>query len=106
MSRWITFDQNTAAELRSCLPNQSVFEAPGRSAFEYALSSPGSVVAVLPVALANCCAVAVFRPVRICGIPEKPQSTRAAGFLGLNDEVVLEDEEEVQPRNWWQRLWS
>lgn len=105
MARWITFDQNTAAELRSWLPDQSIFEAPGRSAFEYALSSPGSVVAVLPVTLANCCAVAVFRPPQIYAIPENLMTTRAAGFLGLLDEVVT-DEEEVRPRNWWQRLWS
>jgi hypothetical protein len=122
MPRWIVFDQDTASELRSRLPQASVFEAPGRAALEYALNSPRSVVAVLPPSLGNGSAVAVFRPGRAGsrpatttprrdegGIrtesapPVKPSRVRAGGFLGLNDEVVVE-EETPHKKNWWQRF--
>jgi hypothetical protein len=121
MPRWIVFDQDTASELRSRLPQASVFEAPGRAALEYALNSPRSVVAVLPPSLGNVSAVAVFRPGRTlsrpattsygglggsgtAAAPVKSSRVRASGFLGLNDAPVLEEdeEEEDEKRRWWQ----
>jgi hypothetical protein len=104
MPRWIVFDQDTASELRSRLPQASVFEAPGRAALEYALNSSRSVVAVLPTSLGNGSAVAVFRPGRtLAAQPAKPARIRAAGFLGLNDEVVV-DEEAPAKKSWWQKF--
>jgi hypothetical protein len=103
MPRWIVFDQATASELRSRLPQASVFEAPGRAALEYALDNSRSVVAVLPPSLGNGLAVAVFRPDRIPPAqPAKISSVRATGFLGLNDAAVLEEEEADEKRRWWE----
>jgi len=105
MTRWITFDVKTAAAIGLHLPDHEVFEAPGRSAIEYALSSSGSVVAVLPTAVEYGCGIAVFRPARIPRLAEKAQIVRPSGFLGLQDEAVF-DEEVAPPRNWWQKLWG
>jgi hypothetical protein len=105
MTRWITFDRETAAAMRSHLPDHPVFEAPGRSALEYALSSSGSVVALVPSALESSCGIAVFRPARTLHIPRNQRVLRPSGFLGLQDEAVF-DEEAAPPRNWWQKLWS
>jgi hypothetical protein len=106
MARWIVFDQVTASELRSRLPQEAVFEAPGRAALEYALANPKSLVTVWPLAVKNASAIAVFRP-------RRPQSTappassaiRATGFLGLSDEPVLTEEVPAE-KKWWQRLWG
>ena len=32
--------------------------------------------------------------------------TQAGGFLGLRDEVVLEDEPEPEKKGWWRRFWD
>lgn len=103
MPRWIVFDQVTASELRSRLPQASVFEAPGRAALEYALANPKSVVTVLPgVAPGSPSAIAVFRPDRAqTACRENTLPVRAAGILGLNDEPVLEEEVSEEKR-WWQ----
>lgn len=108
MPRWIVFDQATASELRSRLPQASVFEAPGRAALEYALCISRSVVAVLPPSLGNGLAVAVFRPGRTPPAqPAKISSVRATGFLGLNDAAVFEEaEEDQEEKKWWRRFWN
>jgi hypothetical protein len=101
MSRWIVFDQVTASELRSRLPHESVFEAPGRAALEYALDNPRSMVTVLP-ASGNYSTIAVFRPGRtLTTQPANTLPVRATGILGLNDQSVLEETRE-EPRRWWQ----
>ena len=105
MPRWIVFDQVTASELRSRLPQAAVFEAPGRAALEYALDNPRSVVTVLPPAPGNRSAIAVFRPGRTqTSQPAKASPVRATGFLGLNDASVLE-EEAPEKKKWWQ-FWT
>jgi hypothetical protein len=107
MVRWITFDGTTTSEIRSRVPLAAVFEAPGRSALEYALSSSGSVVAVLDVRIENRHAVALFRRVPAQNAnPLKPRQIRASGFLGLGDEAVFEEEENPKPKSWWRRLWE
>jgi hypothetical protein len=107
MARWITFDQNTASELRSRVPWSSVFEAPGRNALECALSSSGSVVAVLDVGVEDQLAVALFRrlPMQEDSLLQ-PRQIRASGFLGLGDEAVFEEEERPKAKSWWRRLWE
>jgi hypothetical protein len=106
MARWIVFDQVTASHLRSRLPQEAVFEAPGRAALEYALANPKTVVTVLPLALNNASAIAVFRPVRPPMTEQaKSSAVRATGFLGLNDEPVLTEEMPAK-RKWWQKLWK
>ena len=107
MARWVTFDAKTAHELRSRVPMEGVFEAPGRSALEYALSSSGNVVAVLDAGLANKRALAVFR--RASALKDAPtpvRRMRAGGILGLADEAVFEEEVRPAAKSWWRRLWD
>lgn len=107
MARWIVFDQVTASDLRSRLPQEAVFEAPGRAALEYALANPKTVVTVLPLALNNASAIAVFRPGRPPMTEQaKSSAVRATGFLGLNDESLFEEEEVPWKKKWWSRLWT
>jgi hypothetical protein len=115
MTRWIAFDEDTAAELRSQLPNQVVFEAPGRTALEYALTASRTVVAVLGPPAGDETAIAVFRPRRHNALAEPQVSTpvvvsttvRASGFLGLSDHLVEPEEEEeaAKKKRWW-RWWE
>jgi hypothetical protein len=106
MARWIVFDEVTASELRSRLPQEAVFEAPGRAALEYALANPKSLVTVLPLAAENASAIAVFRPERRrAAVPRISSVVRATGFLGLTDEMVLAEEIPAK-KKWWQRLWG
>lgn len=109
MTRWITFHPNTAATLRSCLAQKSVFEFPGRDALEYALSTPGNLVAVLKAngKAEDQCAIAVFRHAALDeAIPAKPRTVRAGGILGLIDEAVFEEEEAPRPKSWLRRIWE
>ena len=102
MARWIVFDEVTASELRSRLPQEAVFEAPGRAALEYALANPKSLVTVLPLAVKNASVIAVFRPQRTpTPPPVKAFPVRATGFLGLSDEFAPE-KEVPEKRRWWQ----
>jgi hypothetical protein len=105
MARWIVFDQVTASELRSRLPQAAVFEAPGRAALEYALANPKSLVTVLPLAVKNASAVAVFRQNRTQATVPPASAVRATGFLGLSDESVLAEEIPAK-KKWWQRVWG
>ena len=119
MARWIVFDQDTAAELRSRLPQQAVFEAPGRTALEYALTAPRTVVALLETQVGNETTIAVFRPgphyaatrpratstipARSLSPSVAPAPFRAGGFLGLSDHIVMDEEEAVaEKKRWWQ----
>lgn len=106
MPRWIVFDEATAVELRSRVPQVAVFEAPGRAALEYALENPRSLVTVLPPAIGDRSTIAVFRPGRRQATPlTNAASVRAAGILGLNDEWVPEEEEQIPAKKWW-RFWK
>jgi hypothetical protein len=106
MARWIVFDEITASELRSRLPQEAVFEAPGRAALEYVLANPKSLVTVLPLARKNASVIAVFRPGRTrTAMPLTPSLVRATGFLGLSDELVPTEEMPAK-KKWWQRLWE
>jgi hypothetical protein len=84
-----------------------VFEAPGRTALEYALNTPRTLVTLLPSAPGERPVIAVFRPNRQQPVPPaRPFPVRPTGFLGLNDAPVFdEDEEERAPekRGWWRR---
>lgn len=114
MARWITFDATTAHALRQRAPLESVFEAPGRNALEYALSSSSNVVAALNAGFENYCALAVFRhsPAMKTFNPQeaaqpRAHAVRATGILGLGDEPVFEeDEEKPRRKGWLRRLWE
>ena len=112
MARWIVFDEVTAVALRSHLPHHAVFEAPGRTAFEYALTTPRTVITVLGQTGSGKATIAVFRPKgefatqphdsETVHPPDVSSPTRAGGFLGLSDHLVTEDEEEADEKRWWQ----
>jgi hypothetical protein len=122
MARWIAFDRNTVAELRSQLPNDSVFEAPGRTALDYALNTTRPVVAVLEAA-GNQATIAIFRPVSDEARDEAVETpqveapiqdstpirdatpVRASGFLGLSDDFSGADEEESGDKTRWWQFW-
>ena len=124
MARWIVFDENTATQLRLRLPHHAIFEAPGRSAFEYALTTPRTVIAMLEQS-GDESTIAVFRPGPRYAAPRPKEAApvftspiasgvatsspaaplpagRASGFLGLSDNVVLDEEEAVVEKKWWQ----
>jgi hypothetical protein len=118
MARWIAFDRNTVAGLRSQLPNDSVFEAPGRTALDYALNTTRPVVAVVEVA-GNQATIAIFRP-GLNQAAEPPEvetpiqdsapahdamPVRASGFLGLSDDFSGTDEEESADKTRWWQFW-
>jgi hypothetical protein len=113
MARWIAFDQATVTKLRSQLPQDSVFEAPGRSALEYALNATHPVVVLLEPSGEET-TIAVFRATRseeavhpsveeaTSPVPEE-KPVRASGFLGLSDDFIGADEEEnAEKTRWWQ----
>ena len=117
MARWIVFDPETADELRSRLPHQAVFEAPGRSALEYALTAPRTVVAVMGSPIQEETTIAIFRPVGRSQAAMAPRDdspaasstdvpvTRASGFLGLSDYVVEAEEDRVATQKPWWKFW-
>jgi hypothetical protein len=123
MARWIVFDERTAADLRLHVAKEAVFEAPGRTAIEYALTAPRTVVAVLGGQDSNQATIAVFRPSRPfvlrpqgpatvvstpmvspppVALPAVSATTRASGFLGLSDQWVEPEEEAAVKKSWWQ----
>lgn len=108
MPSWITFDDETASALRSRLSEQTIVALEARSAVEYMLSGGETTVAVLPCRGLGQAALAVFRWNRILppvAPPSSQANIRAGGFLGLNDEAILNEEPE-EKRSWWKRFWD
>ncbi len=120
MTRWIVFDQATAAAVASKAGGHAELCNAGAE-------QPGDVLAMAP---ADGTAIAVVpgedsEHALLMRITRRaPQPARAeprtsppaqavlpgarvapGGFLGLADEVVLDDEEEPQPpKKWWQKI--
>ncbi|HET9285637.1 MAG TPA: hypothetical protein VFR24_27105 [Candidatus Angelobacter sp.] len=126
MARWIAFDQQTSSLLRSSLAQGTTVETFGRGPVDYALAKPNAVVTLLPSASDSNVGIAIFRWPRDrfakvmaaarpqTGRPQigrsqigRPQSgkTRVTGFLGLSDEVLMEDEPQ-EKKSWWRRFWE
>lgn len=116
MTRWIAFDQDTVAGLRSQLPHDSVFEAPGRTVIDYAITTTRPVVGLLGPAGNDEVTIAVFRATWK-GTAVHPEAAeplldaevddetpiRTSGFLGLSDTFAGADEEEnTENKRWWQ----
>jgi hypothetical protein len=114
MTRWIAFDQQTSSLLRTHLAQGTTIETFASGAVAYALAKPGAVVTLLPAMGSSGVGIAVFRPPVTRRKPNQSAplpvnaffSTRAGGFLGLRDEVVLEDEPEQEKKGWWRRFWD
>ncbi|HEU4416316.1 MAG TPA: hypothetical protein VFT65_16125 [Candidatus Angelobacter sp.] len=131
MPRWIAFDQQTSSLLQATLAQGATIQTFGRGAIDYALAKPGAVVTLLPAAGSNSdIGIAVFRGPKTRR-PARPRDafkanpasahtlstnsefakplpgrTMAGGFLGLRDEVVLDDELEQEKKGWWRRFWD
>lgn len=111
MGRWVVFDQATAAALESktagSVEVRSDFDALSDSVVGLAAAAPGTAIAVVPAADSEHALLLRFtrnpRPAHATAAP--PSGTRVApgGFLGLADEVVLEDEP-APPKKWWQKI--
>lgn len=79
------------------------------TAMEHVLNRGETVVAVLPCRGLGQAALAVFRWNRIPTLAPTPSprsSTRAGGFLGLNDEPIFEEEGSSEKKSWWKRFWE
>ncbi len=114
MKRWIVFDAATAAAVESTtnsraeLRDADAGQATGILA--EVLSASGPAVAIVPTSSRE--RVLVIRLTRNARpsvqeqVPATPISgARVApgGFLGLADELVLEDEPQP-PKKWWQKI--
>jgi hypothetical protein len=122
MARWIAFDQETTSLLRSTLVQGTKIDTLLRGPVDYALARPSAVITVLPTSGSGELGIAVFRPsrhvavtppqaaVRRSALPpragSRPEGTRAGGFLGLSDEVVLEEEAPKTKQGWWKKFWE
>jgi hypothetical protein len=118
MARWIAFDQQTSSLLRSMLAQGTRIDTLLRGPVDYALARPSAVITVLPASGSSHLGIAVFRPARHVGaapqrksalpprVSSRAEGTRAGGFLGLSDEVVLEEETAQQKKGWWKRFWE
>lgn len=111
MARWIAFDQQTSSLLRSSLAQGTTVETFGRGPVDYALAKPNAVVTLLPSAGDSNVGIAIFRWPRerfakvVAAARPKSGKTRVTGFLGLTDEVLMEDEPQ-EKKSWWRRFWE
>ncbi|HKV93112.1 MAG TPA: hypothetical protein VJW20_11255 [Candidatus Angelobacter sp.] len=115
MARWIAFDQQTSSLLRSSLAQGTTVETFGRGPVDYALAKPGAVVTLLPSPGGSDVGIAIFRWPRerfakVVAAATRPKTakagkTRVTGFLGLSDEVLIEDEPQ-EKKSWWRRFWE
>lgn len=111
MARWIAFDKQTSSLLRSSLAQGTTVETFGRGPVDYALAKPNAVVTLLPSAGDSNVGIAIFRWPRerfakvVAVARPKSGKTRVTGFLGLSDEVLMEDEPQ-EKKSWWRRFWE
>lgn len=113
MARWIAADPSTAAVLRNAGCYEVVIEPTLPSAarrIESMLKAAASsgVIVLLASSLPGKVQVAKFTrhaAANAEGSQAREPEPRyiASGFLGLSDELVLE---EPQPRGWWHRFWN
>jgi len=128
MPQWTAFDEDTTSALHSKLPGETINQLSARSALEHALEQGKTLVAILPSPGLGQAALAVMRWNRVAAttlpatipaphvappppppvdevLPER--RARATGFLGLTDEAVFDEEQEVQEKkSWWKRFWD
>jgi len=111
MSRWVVFDQATADAVPppagSSLELHHDPQMQPASVVALAMGATGSSVALVPAADGEHTLVMRFlrhsRPQPAAKPQQSATRTAPAGFLGLSDELVLDDQPEP-PKNWWQKL--
>ena len=116
MTRWVTFDGQSAAHLRATT-NHTVEERTQGDALTAALACDDAV-ALLPGGGSDNDALLIT--VHRCEHAQQPEalapgevarwsdpsakSYAAGGFLGLLDEPVYEDEQPQKPKSWWKKV--
>lgn len=110
MSRWIVFDQATAASVETKTSSRVELRAPSDESagiVGMAAATPGAAVALVPATEPGHALVMRFTQNETRPTQTSPLTSGAhfapGGFLGLADEVVLEDEP-APPRKWWQKI--
>jgi hypothetical protein len=110
---WITFDTETRAALEELSSHRGGVEVRPGDALAYAIASQKSSVVMLPsqdsVVLLT---ITKFLKAReLVAQPEPVEQLHnsavrfvGGGFLGLNDEVVVDEPE--QPKKWWKKLFD
>ncbi len=106
MSRWVVFDDNTAAAVTAAAHAEPV-RRPAADYLDEALSDEKEVVLVMPAELPSTALVAHFRrPLPVpAQEPEKEPAVHyeATGFLGLMDTPVYDDQPQPK-KKWWQKI--
>jgi hypothetical protein len=114
---WIAFDDKTRDVVGEALGTPVKLAPSSTDPLDYALASPRNSVVLAPYGNAqNLVVLTVKKNVRKEVAPPPPAAeveqtpTRtghyvSSGFLGLNDEVEL-DEEPEQRKGWWKRLFG
>ncbi len=104
MTRWITFDGQSAAALAAAQILPELHDSGDARGVALSSSSSGSLV-LMPASTPGQVLVLQVRHVPPPkGEPEVQYE--ATGFLGLMDAPVYEDDQPAKPRRWWQRIWD
>ncbi len=106
MSRWVAFDDKTAAAVAAAAHVEPVL-SPATDYLDEVLSVEGECVLVMPAVVAGKALVAQFRHPEPAPTPTPREEPgvhyEATGFLGLMDTPVYEDEPRREKRKWWRR---
>lgn len=113
---WIAFDDNTRNAVGEMLGTPVKLAPSSTDPLDYALASTHNSVLLAPYGNAEHLVVLTVKknvrkePVaplatEITQAPTRTAHYVSGGFLGLNDEVELEEEPE-QRTNWWKRLFG
>lgn len=111
MSQWIAFDRATAEAVQSktgsSVEVRNAGDTSPGSVVGMAAAAPSRAIAVIPAAGGQHALVVRFsHPARPRPqVPPPIAGTRTApgGFLGLADELVLDDQP-GPPKKWWQKI--
>jgi len=110
MSRWIVFDQATADAVQESTGNSVELhdgsEVETANVVALAIAAPGPSVALLASGSEHTLVMRFTRRSRPQAAAQPhalTTRTAPAGFLGLSDEIVLDDQAEA-PKKWWQKI--
>ncbi len=103
MSRWVVFDENTAAAVALAAHTEPVVSR-AADCLEEGLAGKEEFVLVSPSQLPATALVARFRRPEPRPAPEPMVQYEATGFLGLIDVPINADES--RPKKWWRRIFS
>lgn len=103
MTRWIAFDRQSAAAVFASARITAELHDAG-DALGAALASDKDNVVLMPSREPARALVAQIRRAPVAADDQRPPvAYEAAGFLGLIDEPVY-DEEPAKPKKWWRKI--